>query len=298
MGRKENTIYYYKIRAIDDANFTSLFSEIIFGKTLFNPRPPEINKIVDDIEILEDTYDNRSINLYVWFKDINNDPLVFSCEGQKHIQVIIFQKNGTVILKPKKDWNGEEKLTFYVNDGYYNISDNVSIIVYGVNDPPLLPQIIEPQHRIETYTNEPIDLKGNCYDPDIRYGDKLTFKWSSNLMGELGIGQNLSDIILSPGVHIITLEVSDTFSEKTNTSISIKVQEKNDEGNGDDKSIQIIIMSIVNVILIIILFILIFMYIKNKKVKRTNESLDELGIENKLEQKINSDDLEEESIEQ
>ena len=103
-----STKYYYKIQAIDKRLTESNFSEIAFGTTLFDPLPPEINNSLDDFEIMEDTLDVSWINLYYWFKDINNDLLNFNCTGQKYINVTLNQENGKVILKPEENWNGQE----------------------------------------------------------------------------------------------------------------------------------------------------------------------------------------------
>ena len=116
-----------------------------------------------DVKLMEDTSDTSSINLYKWFKDINNDPLFFKCDhGQKHINVTIHQQNGTVLLIPEKDWNGQEILTFYANDSVFEISDQVTITVIGINDAPGLPTILEPKDGAVFKNTTSINLTATC----------------------------------------------------------------------------------------------------------------------------------------
>ncbi len=271
-GLDEATIYYYVVTAVDDFDFESDFSEVIFGITFLAPYPPEINHSIADFEISEDGYDDSSINLYYWFKDINNDPLTFNCVEQDNIEVTFFPSNGTVILQPKKDWNGEVTLTFNCSDGVFEISDEVTITVTSVNDPPGAVEIIKPKDNIKIKEGEAVDLEGSCYDVDIPYGDTLTFKWSSSELGELGTGENLTDIYLGVGKHLITLEVTDNYGEISSASVRVIVEEK--EEQKEPKSgydMNIIYAGIGVVVIIIILVLVIFMVLKKKKSKEEGE---------------------------
>ena len=233
-GLKENTTYYYKIKAMDDANLTSKFSNVAFGTTKQGPYPPEINNSIWDIEIPEDSYDSSSINLYHWFKDKNNDILNYRCEGQIHIKVTIYKLNGTVILIPEKDWNGQENLTFFASDTISEIFDMITVTVTPVNDPPGPAKIIEPKNGIEIDDNKSLEFKALCDDPDIKYGDKLTFLWRSNISDEIGIGNVLSNISLSIGYHMITLVVSDLEGETSLAVVYISVLETLDSDSDND----------------------------------------------------------------
>jgi len=232
---KEATKYYYKIKAVDDAFLQSELSELAYGITLLDQKPPEINNSIEDFEIMEDSYDDTSINLLYWFKDINNDELTFRCEGQKNINVIIHQKNGTVILIPQKDWNGHETLTFYADDGLFEaIFDTITITVISVNDPPDIPEIIKPKNDTKINEHEAIDFIGECNDPDLPYGDVLIFTWSSDIIGKIGNGENLNDIIIPTGKHKITLEVCDKEGETTINFIYISILKKPKIDNDGD----------------------------------------------------------------
>jgi len=230
----EFTTYYYVITAFDEIPNESNYSEVAVATTLLGSYGPEINNSISNFKITEDNYDNTTINLYHWFKDINNDELMFWCEGYKNINVKIYQENGTVVLKPKLNWNGKEKLTFYASDGIYEIFDNVSITITPVNDPPGQPEITSPKNGIEIEDGTTINFKGTCDDPDMPYGDKLTFIWISNISGEIGNGKNLENIILSIGNHRIILEVTDENGETSKATLNITVLETPNSDSDSD----------------------------------------------------------------
>jgi hypothetical protein len=223
IGLEEETTYYYVITAFDEVPNNSSYSNLAFGTTVLGQHGPVINNSQDDFSIPEDTVDDSTIKLYKWFKDINNDTLEFKCEGFKNISVTIYQENGMVILNPKKDWNGQETLIFYANDSFFEISDDVTITVTPMNDPPGPAIIISPKEGIEVENGTAINFSGLCDDVDLIYGDILTFNWSTKISGRIGSGENLSDIILHSGQHQITLEVSDIVGESSIAIINVTI---------------------------------------------------------------------------
>jgi fibronectin type 3 domain-containing protein len=225
----EFTTYYYKVTALDDAELESEFSDTAYETTLLGPYKPGINNSIEDFSIDEDSYDDSSINLYHWFKDRNNDKLKFRYANANNIEVKIVQDNGTVVLKPKHNWNGQETITFYAADDTDEISEDVTITVTYVNDSPGIVDITKPSDDIEFTEGDEIDFTGSCDDPDLPYGDELIYKWKSNISGELGKGETLSDIILTKGNHLITLEVSDKAGEKAIYTIIVIVKAKANE---------------------------------------------------------------------
>jgi len=224
-GLQEVTSYYYKIKAIDDSLLESEFSDIAIGVTTLDPHAPEINNSQADFSIIEDNFDDSSISLYHWFKDINSDELEFRCEGQDHITVTIYQENGTVALEPDLNWNGQETLTFFASDGLFEISDDVTITVTEMNDPPEKPQIIAPDEGHVGDDKTSLKFQGQCSDPDVIYGDVLTYKWISNISGEIGTGNSLKERLLPMGSHLISFEVSDKDGLTSTASINITVLE-------------------------------------------------------------------------
>jgi parallel beta-helix repeat protein len=235
-GLDEITTYYYVITAIDEVPNESDYSEIIFGTTLLGQYPPEVNKTVDKLEIPEDTYDDQSINLYHLFKDVNADPLIFSCSGHEHIKVTIYQNNGTVVLVPELNWNGEETLTFSASDGISNkkATMTITIIITPVNDPPGAVDVITPIMNIKISDGDKLDFRASCIDPDIIYGDELTYSWSTDISGTIGAGESLTNILLTIGKHQITVEVSDRSGEISFNILYVTVLETNESDSDGD----------------------------------------------------------------
>jgi parallel beta-helix repeat protein len=264
---QELTTYYYVVTAFDEVPIESNFSAMAVGTTKMGPHGPEINNSVADFEIDEDGLDDSTINLYSWFKDINNDGLFFWCESSDLINVRIFQDNGTVILRPAKDWYGNETLVFYASDGILNISAIVNITIKPVNDPPNLPEIIEPISGIEIFYGTLLNFKGKCSDPDLP-ADLLTINWSSNIQGELGKEERLVGIELIPGEHRITMEVNDKAGENSSATITVIVIKSLSPQKQDDKISYLIISIISGSIILIVLLLLFFVIHKKHKVKK------------------------------
>ena len=281
----EYTTYYYAITAFDEVPNESNSSIIIDVTTLPKQRPPEINHSIPDFEIPEDSYDNSTIDLFQWFSDVNNDTLNFSCLGQYHINVTIFPENGSVLLVPEHNWNGNEFLVFTASDGFATVSDEVMITVTPVNDPPENLMIVAPRENDKFEFNRSIILQADCSDVDLVYGDNLTFIWSSNISGELGMGIKLEDVVLPLGNHTITVEVWDSGDEYLVATVNISIFElekpptndtnlplDNNTKDDDDLVTQIIIASGV-IVIIVVIIIISFLLLQRKKKKKLQEEL-------------------------
>ncbi len=272
----ELTTYHFFVVAFDKVPTNSSYSNIVSTTTIMRDYPPEINNSIDDFTIVEDTVDDSTINLYHWFSDINNDQLTFRCEGQSNINVTIFQENGTVILKPITNWNGEETIKFYAADKFGEAFDSVTITITPVNDPPEGAEIIRPQDGIITYESMTLDFIGICNDPDLPYGDTLTFKWLSNISGEFGENESLENVALSAGEHLITFRVSDSVGKTSSDTIAISIlpiikPDIDDEGLSSNEVAIIFLI----VILVIIFVLLLFMFFRKEKPPKTDEIVEE-----------------------
>ena len=96
-----------------------------------------------------------------------------------------------------------------------------------------------------------LELVGNCSDPDLPYGDILTFTWYSSINKKLGVGKNLSNVKLEPGEHTITLEVSDKANQKLSTSINVTIEKTT--AVEVNKPVQSNILGVIILIIIIII---------------------------------------------
>jgi hypothetical protein len=168
------------------------------------------------------------------------------------------------VLRPEQDWNGRETLTFYANDSIFEISDNVTITVSGVNDPPG-PLIILTPNNGEIFENgTSISFAAMCSDPDLIYGDELIINWSSNISGSLGVGEILNNLSITAGEHQITLEVTDIIGATSIARVNITILDDSNAGDGEkpDKSTNnlALIIAGVSIMIIIILIILLFIF--------------------------------------
>ncbi len=283
----EETTYYYKLRAIDEVNLSSQYSDYAFGTTLQGQKEPRINNSLKDFSIEEDSYDDSSINLYTCFIDENNDKLTFRCDGQKLIDVTIFQENGSVVLKPEPDWNGVETLTFYANDSMFEISESVKITVTSINDPPDKPTIIKPENGTMINEGELLDFIGICTDPDLLYGDTLAYKWVSTIDSDLGINANITDVLLSAGNHTIILIVTDDSGLKSMTTVDIIVNAKSTRPSTEEDGLfSNILMWTIIIIVLIVAVIIIFIFQRKKKLKKISWVEDMVDLETRSEKKI------------
>ncbi len=272
-GLEEGTTYYYVVTAVDEIPNESQYSAEVSATTFLiseYPQPPAIDTPPKDFTILEDTYDNSSINLLQWFSDINNDPLTFRCQDKKHLAVAMDFVTGSVLIKPDKDWSGVERLTFIASDGKFETSDTITITVLPVNDPPGPVKIITPKDGIKVEWGDLLDFEASCKDPDIIYGDRLTYTWRSNIDGLLGSGYLLTDVNLSAGEHTINLTVIDQENEEISATINVIVKEPGMDEESEpnvSEGLGLLIGVIIVVIIIIILIGLLYIRYRKRKIE-------------------------------
>jgi parallel beta-helix repeat protein len=262
---EEDTEYFFRITAVDDAGLQSGFSVIVSGKTLLGPYPPVIKTPLKDLTIPEEKFDT-SINLYNCFSDANNDKLRFWCEGEKNLEVVINLDTGIVELTPKLNWNGDETLTFYAKDDEHEaISDDIKITISFVNDAPEDVEITKPRDGIEIEKGESVTFQGYCKDSDIIYGDILTYTWRSSKMDIIGTGINLTTSDLTPGTHIISLTVTDKKGDYSTSTINVKVKNEPLTSVPTDNSGMLIMVIGSSIIIIIIIVLIVFMVVRRRK---------------------------------
>lgn len=215
------TVGYYDFKARFQDKDGDNSSWLYKNNSLLVKDNPVIENIPDtEIIMFEDII--KILNLTDWFQDPEGERLVFKIEGENNISVTTFE-NGSVILKPKLNWNGIEDLIIFANDTFGEVSNEVQVKVLPVNDPPETPIIHQPINLDEYNTSSKIDFIGTCEDVDIIYGDVLDFTWSSNISGILGFGNELYNLTLPAGYHNITLIATDLDNLFNTMSIYINI---------------------------------------------------------------------------
>jgi fibronectin type 3 domain-containing protein len=280
----ENTRYYYRVRAVDDVGWESYLSEFALGTTEMGPHPPFIKNPVKEIEMLEDSHDNHTINLMDWFADPNEeDILKFRFDGQKYLSVEIDELSGQVTLIPQPNWCGWEILTFYATDGIFKeISDSVTIHVVEVNDPPEGLVIRHPRDN-RIITNEDwLNFEARCTDPELVYGDELTFKWTSSVSSKIGIGEEIKREKLEPGEHVITLYVIDRDGLTESATINITVLDieaiRNAETQDDESKLSLLAIGIIVTVIAVIIVSTIFVYTWQRNKRRNKRIMKEIVV--------------------
>ena len=304
---EDDTTYYYVITAVDEVPNESEYSEIITGTTLLGPVPPEINFGLDFISMPEDSIDNTSINLHQLFKDRNGDKLTFKCEGKIHLEVIIDQASGKTTIIPEENWYGNEKLYFIALDGLFSAYHEILITVTPVNDPPGIPIILSPKNGLTVNDTTSIYFEGECTDPDMSDINKLIFTWNSNRSGKLGTGKNLERVIKTPGIHLITLVVTDQSDKSSSASVTITItptskppepEEPEKEKDGEDESVYEGIWfraGIVIVVLVLIFVVILLLMYFQRRAERVEPVVEEIVAKEK--EDVTKDEIEEEEYE-
>jgi hypothetical protein len=148
----------------------------------------------------------------------------------------------------------------------FNISDSLRVIITGVNDPPENAEILNPLDGTEIENDTALDFIAACSDPDLSYGDNLTYNWSSSLMGFLGQGKVLDDMYLTLGKHVITLVVYDSENESAKAIINLSIIKKQKPKSEDGVGIasQIVLFMVLGIIILIVI-IIAFLFLRQKK---------------------------------
>jgi len=173
-----------------------------------------------------------------------------------------------VTLSPEKDWSGTENLTFTATDDDHKILANITITVAPVDDPPEQPMIISPADGLNITDVSKLDFEGQCTDPDLPYGDELTFSWSSDISGDLGTGIKLNGIKLPAGEHEITLTVTDNSGNSSFTTINVNVSME--ETGAAPISFEY--YSLIIIVIFILILIMIFFILKKKRSAKSEKS--------------------------
>ncbi|MGA1821630.1 MAG: pectinesterase family protein [Thermoplasmatota archaeon] len=179
---------------------------------------PEIMKPLENIGFLEDT--EFYLDLSEWVVDVDTEYLNYSYTGRGNLSVVFDPIEHNAVIKPASNWSGYEMGNFTVHYNDTMLSQTVMIDVIPVNDAPTDLRIEIPSDPVTE--GEIFAINGSAYDPDIPFGDLLTYSWSSNLSGFLGSSPTIY-VNLTAGYHLITMNVSDRSGEGGSVSIDLVV---------------------------------------------------------------------------
>jgi len=196
--------------------------------------------------------------------------------------VTLDEAEGTITFEPG-DTVGTFTFTLRVWDvtePNRKVSLGFTIEVLNANDPMEAPRITRPTTGSKYKVNETFSLVGECYDPDVQYGQVLTYVWTSNISGVLGTGASITVKLMEPGTHLITLTVSDGEFERS-TTIEVTIEASHVEPppppDDDDDGVSIPWALIVGIIAaLVILGIVMFVFVGKRKTDAFEKEMDEL----------------------
>ncbi len=209
-GLEDNTSYEYGVAALDDDGPRSKIAGPIVVTTLHVNQPPEFYSGIELIYMTEGN-GSYSIDTDNIAYDPDGDPIIISVDSYSPIKAEIIEDRLWIL--PEPDQSGEGFVKIRVSDGEVNSFLIMGIIIEGLPDPPRDVAIISPSNGSVHLPGTSVLLQGDAKDPDIPYGDNLTYIWTSDKDGPLNGPGSLREhmrITLSPGVHNITLEVRDS----------------------------------------------------------------------------------------
>ncbi len=190
----------------------------------------------------------------------------------------IDKSTGEVSFLPSQTDVGMLYTQIFVKDSYGQDNDDfleMKIEVKNTNDPPEIKEIDVETGRSVFFEGEYINITAICVDPDLKYNPKemLTYKWISNLAGDLGENQTLSTNSLSVGAHNITLTVTDNYGLKAMKAFSITVRQKlaidikePQERDGESAGVSLLVfIGIIGVIIILVIIFVVSLVVRKKK---------------------------------
>ncbi|MEA3558592.1 MAG: Ig-like domain-containing protein [Candidatus Thermoplasmatota archaeon] len=152
--------------------------------------------------------------------DIDGDELTYSLAGEQE-RAGINSTSGLLGFTPEVEDGISSLIWVNITDGQETITINITTVNRRASHAPFNVSITSPSNGTSSFGTW--TFEGTADDVDIPWGDTLTFNWSSDLDGYLGEGRELTVPGLSPGPHVISLNVSDTDGFNIIVSIEIEV---------------------------------------------------------------------------
>jgi len=184
--------------------------DVLHAPSIKSGAPTQVN-------VTEDTT-NSDLKLSSVFTDQDigdpdlQDALSYSCAGTyDHFQIKLSNDtNGTITITPETDWNGQAAVTFTATD-LYGLQNSAKIMVRVdyVNDPPMLAGGITGLLHDFTVKEGTVNQSNNNVvlvdkssdpwtytgytDPDLPYGDQLTYTIVSNSTINANVATEISE---------------------------------------------------------------------------------------------------------
>jgi hypothetical protein len=233
----------YPAKTSHNAYLRYTLRDMLLPEDLILPNhPPTIKGSLPDVNIVEDNSDSTTIQLAPAFEDEDLDVLTYFSDrdgdDKQNIKVEI-DENGNVTFTPDDNWNGEEDITFYGDDGVAEpVGQSVKVTVEAVNDPPF---VANPMVDFSMYEDLPINEKFNLsfvfndidMDQSMNANPQgpLQYSYDGNTNIEVSIFNNWVGFDPKPnwnGEETITIAARDFEDVTITDDVKIKVTSEND----------------------------------------------------------------------
>ncbi len=223
IGLEDNTTYWYGVRALDEDGPLSDMGGPVEATTEHRNNPPESAGGNLFIEFNEDE-GPFSLDLSNAFFDPDGDPITITL--MESIPFSARLEDGVLWIVPDKDQAGEGYVYLLVSDGEVSEGYWLGVNIKDMPDPPSVVKITSPANGSVLIPGGTVSLISEIHDPDVVRGDVLNITWTSDRDGELhrsNFGTGRATVLLSSGVHRITLRVEDETGNIKQDSILVVV---------------------------------------------------------------------------
>ncbi|MBN1389614.1 MAG: right-handed parallel beta-helix repeat-containing protein [Candidatus Thermoplasmatota archaeon] len=235
----------------------------------YNNSAPSSTGVPQTLNFDEDSEDD-STDLDSLFGDTDGDPLSYSVECGENLTATIMEDNRLVIV-PRENWAGTDHIRIFAFDGEYTTFVLLTVVIDNINDQP---SIMDITFEAEFMEGREMVFVAFADDPDLPYGDELTFEWFIEGMGLVGTGHELV-IDLDAGHYVLKLVVMDSDGIKVEKEVSFDVAEGSD---GDAWWVPLLIVIIALLIMMMAAFGIFYLQRRRREVPETSEFMETTNI--------------------
>jgi len=218
---------------------------------------PGLSSTIPDVEMEEDG-NAITIELRTLVSDPDGDDLIFEVFTGYNVIAFLDGKD-RLIIKPREDWAGSEDVVVRVSDGKDTFTFTIPVTVLNTNDPPEIGSVEIP---FTLKAGELLIFKATVNDPDLDYGDGLTYVWSIIGRGEVGTGELLS-IRLKEGDHTLVLRVTDLYGEMAESRYDITVEPSG--SNEERPTIPIVPIAGIGIVLMLLIIAAVSFFVFRRR---------------------------------
>ncbi len=162
-------------------------------------------------------------------QDPDDDPLTFtvqySTDGGFTWETLATSLTDPQLTLPAENLPGgstQALIRVWATDGINTAMDESDGPFTVPNHPPTL-NILSPEPAIQAVVHQTLNLEAQAYDVELGSAIGASIQWSSDLEGILGMGEQLSVALSTPGLHTITAYVEDGQGGMATDAVQITV---------------------------------------------------------------------------